>query len=125
MPIPATSTAAAPPSVDSEEARFKARMARVGGEDPSRRSRREGEDEEKDEGFRLGWFGWLVVDALIVVGTVVAVLSWPPVEACRVQEKTVGFYAGETVGKCIRRGIGERLTNAEQHLKMILRGSGH
>ncbi len=124
MPIP-TSAASAPPIDDPEEARFKARMARVGGESASRRSRQEGEDEEKDEGFRLGWFGWLVVDALIVVGVVIAVLAWPPVDACRAQEKSVGFYAGDTVGKCIRRGIGERITNADQHLKMILRGSGH
>ena len=123
MPIPASASVITPAD-ESEEGRFRARMARVGGEGaPSRRH--EAEKEEKDEGFRLGWFGWLVVDALIVVATVVAVLAWPPVEACRAQEKTVGFYAGDTVGKCISRGIGERITHADQHLKMILRGSGH
>lgn len=122
MPIPASTTA---PVDDSEEARFRARMAMVSAEGGARRSRRNEEDEEKDEGFRLGWFGWLVVDTLIVVGTVVAVLAWPPVESCRAQEKSVGFYAGETVGQCIRRGIGERIVNADQRVKMMLRGSGH
>jgi hypothetical protein len=122
MPIPTSTTS---PIDDSEEARFHARMAKVSAGAGSRRSRRKDEEEEeKDGGFRLGWFGWLIVDALIVVGTVIAVLAWPPVEACRAQEKSVGFYAGDTVGKCIRRGIGERITNADQRMKMMLRGSG-
>lgn len=111
---------------DSDEIRFRARMAKVtSGASPRKRRREDEEDEEKDGGFRLGWFGWLLIDTVIVLGTIAAVLAWPPIEACRTQEKSVGFYAGETVGQCIRRGIGQRITNADQRIKMMMRGSGH
>lgn len=124
MPIPAS---ASPTDDDLEAARFRARMEQVssslGGR--RRRPRDEGDEEERGGSFRLGWFGWLIIDTLVVLGTVAVVLAWPPVEACRAQEKTVGFYAGETVGQCIRRGIGQRITNADQHIKIMLRGSGH
>ena len=110
-----------------DEARFRARMARVsdGGAMPRRRRPMEDDEEEASGRFRLGWFGWLLVDSLVVLGTVAAVVAWPPVESCRAQEKTVGFLSGDTVEKCIRRGIGERLGNADQRIKMILRSSGH
>lgn len=110
-----------------DEARFRARMARVseGGVIPSRRRPREEDGEENTGRFRLGWFGWLLIDSLVVLGTVAAVVAWPPVQSCRTQDKTVGFLAGDSVQKCIRRGIGERLSNGDQRIKMILRGSGH
>ncbi|GJD33589.1 hypothetical protein [Methylobacterium aerolatum] len=119
------STAPATPTEDPEEVRFRTRMEQIGG--PKRRRRRSGdeEDDQKDRGFRLGWFGWLLVDAFIILATVGTVLTWPPIENCRAQEKSVGFYAGETVGQCIRRGIGQRIVNADQRIKMMLRGSGH
>lgn len=110
-----------------DEARFHARMARVSeGSLVARRRRPMEDDEEETSGrFRLGWFAWLVVDSLVVLGTVAAVVAWPPVDACRTQDKTVGFLAGDSVEKCIRRGIGERLSNGDQRIKMMLRGSGH
>ena len=37
----------------------------------------------------------------------------------------VGFYAGDSVGKCIRRGIADRLDTADQRLKSLIRRSGH
>lgn len=121
-----TPAPASPTGDDLEAARFRARMEQVGTGMARRRPRRTEEDDgERDRGFRLGWFGWLVVDAAIILGTVAVVLAWPPIEACRAQEKTVGFYAGETVNQCIRRGIGQRITNADQHVKLMLRGSGH
>ncbi len=116
-----------PPDADKlDEARFRARMARVseGGAVPRRRRPREEEEEEQTGRFRLGWIGWFVVDSLVVLGTVAAVVAWPPVDACRAQNKTIGFLAGDSVEKCIRRGIGERIGNADQRIKMILRGSG-
>lgn len=120
-----------PPSVsgdpdDLEEARFRARMARVSlnGSTPRPRSRARDDEEEKSGGFRLGWMGWLVIDTLVVLGTVAAVVVWPPVESCRAQDKAVGFYAGDTVEKCIRRGVSQRISNADQRIKMMLRGSG-
>ncbi|MET0368412.1 MAG: hypothetical protein ABW058_09605 [Methylobacterium sp.] len=121
---------AAPLSSESDkldEARFRARMARVSesGAYPGRPRPREDEEEAATGRFRLGWFGWLLVDGLVVIGTVAAVVAWPPVDACRTQGRTVGFMTGETVEKCIRRGIGERLSNADQRVKMLLRGSGH
>ncbi len=57
--------------------------------------------------LRLGWKGWLVVDSLVVLLVVAGVVAWPPIQACRYQDQTVGFYAGDSVGKCIRRGIAD------------------
>jgi hypothetical protein len=111
-----------------EEARFRARMARVGSgagaSTPHSRRVRDDEEDEKGRGFRLGWFGWLLIDTAIVLGTVAAVVVWPPIETCRAHEKEIGFYAGETVETCIRRGVAERISNADQRIKMMLRGSG-
>lgn len=104
-----------------EEAQFRARMARLGTEPQSRRRR------PRDlgrRGFRLGWKGWLVVDSLIVLLVVAAVVAWPPIQACRHQDKTTGFYAGDSVDKCIRRGIAERIDRADQRLKALVRNSG-
>lgn len=58
---------------------------------------------------------------LLVVAGVVA---WPPIQACRYQDQTVGFYAGDSVGKCIRRGIADRLDTADQRFKRLIRRSG-
>lgn len=112
-----------------EEARFRARMARVGSGGTTsvqrpRRARDDDEEEEKGRGFRLGWFAWLLIDTAIVLGTVAVVVVWPPIEKCRAQDKEVGFYAGESVEKCIRSGVAERISNADQRIKMMLRGSG-
>ncbi|CAA2157251.1 hypothetical protein MBRA_02650 [Methylobacterium brachiatum] len=96
-------------------------MARLGTEPQSRRRR------PRDlgrRGFRLGWKGWLVVDSLIVLLVVAAVVAWPPIRACRHQDKTTGFYAGDSVDKCIRRGIAERIDRADQRLKALVRNSG-
>ncbi len=62
---------------------------------------------------RLGWKGWLVVDSLVVLLVVAGVVAWPPIQPCRYQDQTVGFYAGDSVGKCIRRGIADRLDTAD------------
>lgn len=120
-----------PPSVsgdsnDLEEARFRDRMARISLNGSASRQRSRARDgKERSGSFRLGWLGWLVIDGLVVLGTVAAVVVWQPVETCRAQEKTVGFYAGDRVEKCIRRGVVQRLSNADQRIKMILRASGH
>lgn len=107
-----------------EEAQFHARMARLGTEPVSRRDRRRGPQTFGRGGFRLGWKGWLVIDALVVLLVVAAVVAWPPIQACRHQDKTTGFYAGDAVDKCIRRGIAERMDRADQRLKALVRGSG-
>ena len=107
-----------------EEAQFRARMARVG-PDGAHRTPRRNRAPERRRGFRLGWKGWLVVDCLVVLLVVAGVVAWPPVQSCRNQDQTVGFYAGESVGKCIRRGIADRLDTADQRLKSLIRRSGH
>ncbi len=122
MQVPPHSTAEADVL---EEAQFRARMNRVSKGASLSRRRRESNEEENGSRFRLGWFGWLLIDALVVAGTILVVLTWPPLDTCRTQGKTVGFLAGDSVEKCVSRGIGERLTSADQNLKMMLRGSGH
>ncbi|MGU3467540.1 hypothetical protein ACLBXO_22085 [Methylobacterium sp. C33D] len=107
-----------------EEAQFRARMARVG-PDGAHRTPRRSRAPERRRGLRLGWKGWLVVDCLVVLLVVAAVVAWPPVQSCRNQDQTVGFYAGDSVGKCIRRGIADRLDTADQRLKSLIRRSGH
>ncbi|SFF06619.1 hypothetical protein [Methylobacterium sp. 13MFTsu3.1M2] len=107
-----------------EEAQFRARMARVG-PDGAHRTPRRNRAPERRRGFRLGWKGWLVVDCLVVLLVVAGVVAWPPVQSCRNQDQTVGFYAGDSVGKCIRRGIADRLDTADQRLKSLIRSSGH
>ncbi|MFC6789267.1 hypothetical protein ACFQE0_06270 [Methylobacterium komagatae] len=122
MQVPPHSTAEADAL---EEAQFRARMNRVSKGASLSGRRRETDEDENGSRFRLGWFGWLLIDALVVAGTILVVLTWPPLDTCRTQGKTVGFLAGDSVEKCVSRGIGERLTSADQNLKMILRGSGH
>jgi hypothetical protein len=107
-----------------EEAQFRARLARVG-PDGAHRTPRRNRAPERHRGFRLGWKGWLVVDCLVVLLVVAGVVAWPPVQSCRNQDQTVGFYAGDSVGKCIRRGIADRLDTADQRLKSLIRRSGH
>lgn len=75
-------------------------------------------------GFRLGWGGWLLIELGAVGVVAAAVLVWPPASACRDQEAKLGFYAGETLGKCIRRGVADRIDAVDQYVKMALRGSG-
>ncbi|MCJ2092904.1 hypothetical protein MKK67_10385 [Methylobacterium sp. J-072] len=120
--LPSASSGAAPDAL--EEAQFRARMARLGTEPESRRGRRRGPQATGRGGFRLGWKSWLVVDALVVLLVVAAVVAWPPIQACRHQDKTTGFYAGDSVDKCIRRGIAERIDRADQRLKALVRNSG-
>ena len=78
----------------------------------------------KREGLRLGWRGWLLVEAVAVAVVAGAVLVWPPASDCREHEAKFGFYAGDTLGKCIHRGVAARLYTADQHIKMAMRGSG-
>jgi len=111
-PLLPASSSRAPDAI--EEAQFRARMARVG-PDAANRPARRSRAPARVRGFRLGWKGWLVV---------AGVVAWPPIQSCRAQDQTVGFYAGDSVGKCIRRGIAERLDTADQRLKSLIRRSG-
>lgn len=120
-PLPALPV---PPPPDDAEAQFHARMARLAPDAAGQRARRGGAS-LRGRGFRLGWTGWLVIDALLVLLVLAGVVAWPPVLACRQQERTVGFYAGDSVERCIRRGIATRLDTADQRLKSLARGSGH
>lgn len=111
---------------DPEEAQFRARMARVGGApgDGAVRRRRPGPAGPRGGGFRLGWKSWLAIDCTGVLLVLAGVVAWPPLRDCRHRNETVGFYAGDSVDKCVRRGIGERIARADQRLKMLVRGSG-
>jgi hypothetical protein len=123
----APSTTRRKPAQDlTDEAQFRARMARYGEGDGGRASRRRpGDRAHSKRGFQLGWKGWLVVDCVVVLLVLVAVAAWPPIQACRHQQNTMGFYAGDSEGKCIRRGVSDRIDLANERLKMLVRGSGH
>jgi hypothetical protein len=69
--------------------------------------------------------GWFVVNCAVVLLSTAVVTAWPPFQACRYQQNTTGFYAGDSEGKCIRRGISNRIDQANERLKMLIRGSGH
>ncbi|MCJ2048700.1 hypothetical protein [Methylobacterium sp. J-070] len=120
---PRSSPSSGPDSDAIEEAQFRARMARLGPDTGRGRGRR-GARPGQGRGFRLGWTGWLVVNGLVVVLAVVAVLAVPPTLACRHQDRTIGFYAGDSVDRCIWRGMADRLDTADQRLKRLIRGSG-
>ena len=110
-----------------EEAQFRARMARMGPAPVGGmvRRRRPGSREHRGRGLHLGWKSWLAIDCAVVLLVIAAVVAWPPIRACRHQNETAGFYAGDSVEKCIRRGIADRLSQADQRVKMLIRGSGH
>jgi hypothetical protein len=78
----------------------------------------------KRDGFRLGWGGWLVIELLAIAMAIAFYLAWPPTAACRDQEAGLGFYAGDSLGKCVRRGVAARIDAVDQRLKMLVRGSG-
>jgi len=75
-------------------------------------------------GLRLGWKTWLAIDASCHALFLTAIVVWPPLSACRAKAYQVGLYAGDTVEKCTRRGVAERLDRADQRIKMLIRGSG-
>lgn len=81
--------------------------------------------ERRESGVRLGWKGRLALDGTGLVLFLTAIVVWPPLSACRAQAYHVGLYAGDTVEKCTRRGVSERVDRADQRLKMLIRGSGH
>jgi hypothetical protein len=107
-----------------EEAQFRARMARVGPDLGGRRAHRSRVSGQA-RGVRLGLKGWLAVDGLVVLLVVAGVVAWPPVQACRQQDRTTVFYTGDSLDKCIRRGIAARIDTADQRIKSLMRGSGH
>jgi|GEM_PF-1372036 len=103
------------------ETRFRARMARVG---PALARQADRGGPGRSRGLRLGWMGWLIVDGLAALLLVTALVAWPPIQACRQQEQTVGFYPGQSIGECIHRGLAARLDKADQSVTGWLRGFG-
>lgn len=135
MHAPPPGTDAQPTLTEAEAARARLdRIARTA-QEPVRptpegaraadalRQRRHGAG--RREGFRLGWGGWLVVELVVIAAIAGIYLAWPPTAACREQEATLGFFAGDTLGKCIRRGVAARIDDVDQRLKMAVRHSGH
>ncbi|GJE62590.1 hypothetical protein [Methylobacterium trifolii] len=108
---------------------FRQRMARAAplqpGSSGAPRRKRTVQGLGKSGGFRLGWKSWLAIDVTFLIVLLAVVVAWQPVTTCREQEQKTGFYAGDSVNKCIRRGINERLNRADQRIKMLIRGSGH
>ena len=76
------------------------------------------------DGQRLGWKTWLLIDGTALILFLTAIVVWPPLSACRSKAYHVGLYAGDTVEKCTRRGVAERIERADQRIKMLVRGSG-
>lgn len=111
------------PGDPGEAERFRERMARAGASDPAR-GRRKARPGERKGGLKLGWKTWLAIDGIGLILFVTAVVVWPPLSACREKARDYGLYAGDTIEKCTRRGIAERLERADQRVKMLIRGSG-
>ena len=98
---------------------FEARLDRLRGATGRRRT-----SEARKGGLRLGWKTWLAIDTSCLVLFLAAIVVWPPLSACRAKAYHVGLYAGDTVEKCTRRGVSERVDRADQRLKMLIRSSG-
>lgn len=103
---------------------FEARLERTGG--PNARRRRRGAPRPGEAGRRgLGWKAWLAIDAVGLILFLAVIVVWPPLSACREKAREYGLYTGDTIEKCIRRGLAERFERADQRVKMLIRGSGH
>ena len=102
--------------------RFRERMARAGAPDPGRARRRT--PEERKGGLKLGWKSWLLIDGTGLILFLTVIVVWPPLSACRTKALETGFYTGDSVETCTRRGVVERLDRADQRIKMMVRGSG-
>lgn len=74
--------------------------------------------------FRLGWGGRLLIELAAVGAVAAAVMVWPLAGACRGQEAQLGIYAGDTLGKCIGRGVAARIDALDESVKRAMRGSG-
>lgn len=130
-----TEPAAQPHLTDADRARARLNRIAAPAQSPDRLLRPDTRDAPapplrrrhgtgKREGFRLGWGGWLVIELVAIAVIATGFLVWPPTAACREQEAKLGFYAGDSLGQCIRRGVAARLDAADQRLKMLVRGSG-
>lgn len=127
QPETAASTTQRKPAHDPvEEAQFRARMAQYTDGAGGRASHRStGTRAKTGGGFRLGWKSRLALNCGVVLLTVFVVIAWPPFRACRHQQNTIGFYAGDSEDKCRRRGISQRFDLADQRIKGLIRNSGH
>lgn len=109
-----------------EEAQFRARMAQYTDGASGRPSHRSANARAPTKGhFKLGWKSRLAIDCTVVLFAIFVVAAWPPFQACRHQQNTIGFYAGDSEEKCRRRGISRRFDLADQRLKGLIRNSGH
>lgn len=112
-----------PSHVQAGEAdRLDARLARSGG--PNARRRRGALRPGEGGRGKLGWKAWLAIDVLGLALFLTVIVVWPPLSTCREKARDYGLYAGDTIEKCTRRGIAERLERADQRVKMLIRGSG-
>lgn len=87
--------------------------------------RYEGTDgDDRVGGFRLGWKASALLTLIMLTGPIGLVVALPPLLDCRERAERFGFYTGDTLMKCTRRGIDARLQRLDARLKMLVRGSG-
>lgn len=122
-----TADVASPPLADLE-AGDRERVARMAastlGRGAAPRLRR-GSETTEPRVFAAGWKMSLILDILLIASPLPLVLVVPPFLECWDRQAHVGFFAGESVGTCSRKGISERWNKLDNRLKMLVRDSGH
>lgn len=82
-------------------------------------------EETKPRIFARGWKRSLLLDLLLVAAPLPLVLIVPPYLDCRERHAKIGFFAGESMYSCTRKGVSERWRKLDSRLKMLVRNSGH
>lgn len=69
------------------------------------------------------WLTRIVVHVGILAAIGAAIVLAPPLLSCR-EQAAIGFFAGDSYGRCTSRALAARMTALDQRLRMILLGSG-
>jgi hypothetical protein len=70
------------------------------------------------------WLMAVLLNTALFLAVAFSVVLGPPLFECR-QRAEAGFFMGDTFSKCVGEGMWQRLERLENHLSMLVRGSGH